>query len=177
MDLGFADPGEVNPSGVLEWFGGNEKLELSGEQLEARLASLVRDYPTNPTVCSIYRVPERWPVNWTKTRSGQRNRKLLARVIGVLLPWQAPQRWTNGYYESRRRGLKAGDVAQPRWVSQIPVTVVRPRRRCKEPRDSVAAVLEPICNEIFLLASSIHSPYARITASSTNPGEGSPTSS
>ena len=42
---------------------GNEKFTVSGEQLEARLAGLVRDYPTNPTVHSIYRVLERWPVN------------------------------------------------------------------------------------------------------------------
>jgi hypothetical protein len=177
MYLGLTDPDEVNPSGVLEWFGGNEKLELSGEQLEARLAGLVRDYPTNPMVRSIYRVLERWPVNWTKTSGGGRNRKLLARVIGVLLPWQAPRRWTDGYCESWRCGLKARDVAQPRWVSRIPVMAVRPRCRRGELRDSVAAVLEPIRNEIFSPASSIHSPYARITVSSTNPGEGSSASS
>jgi hypothetical protein len=52
------------------------------------------------------------------------------------------------------------------------VTAVRPRRRRGELRDNVAAILEPICDEIFSPANSIHSPHARITASSTNPGEG-----
>jgi hypothetical protein len=36
----------------------------------------------------------------------------------------------------------------------------------------VAAILEPISDEIFSPGNSIHSPYARITASNTNPGEG-----
>ena len=54
---------------------------------------------------------------------------------------------------------------------------VRPRRQRREPRDSVAAVLEPIRDEIFSLANSIHSPYARIAASNTNPDEGSPAAS
>jgi hypothetical protein len=49
---------------------------------------------------------------------------------------------------------------------------VRPHRRRREPRDSVASVLEPNRDEIFSPANSIHSPHARITASSTNPGEG-----
>ena len=72
--------------------GGNEKLELSGERLGARLGGLVRDYPTELAVRSIYRTHERWPVNWTTTRGDQRNKKLLARAIDVLLPWQAPRR-------------------------------------------------------------------------------------
>jgi hypothetical protein len=41
----------------------------------------------------------------------------------------------------------------------------------------VAVVLEPIRDEIFSPANSIHSPHARITASSTNLGEGSPAAS
>jgi hypothetical protein len=62
-------------------FGENEKLANSGEQLEARLGGLVRDYPTDPMVCSIYSVRERWPVNWTKTRGGQRGRGALAQAL------------------------------------------------------------------------------------------------
>jgi hypothetical protein len=42
-------------------FGGNLELASSGEQLEARLVGLVLDYPTDPSVCSIYSVLERWP--------------------------------------------------------------------------------------------------------------------
>jgi hypothetical protein len=38
-------------------------LELFGERLEARLSGLVRDYPTELAVHSIYRASERWPVN------------------------------------------------------------------------------------------------------------------
>jgi hypothetical protein len=43
--------------------GSDEKFTVSSEQLEARLGGLVCDFPTNPTVRSIYRVRERWPVN------------------------------------------------------------------------------------------------------------------
>jgi hypothetical protein len=43
--------------------GGDEKFTVSGERLEARLGGLVRDFPTDPTVCSIYNVRERWLVN------------------------------------------------------------------------------------------------------------------
>jgi hypothetical protein len=52
-------------------FGGNLELASSGEQLEARLGGLVRAYPTDPSVCSIYRVLERWRVNlgWARWRS------------------------------------------------------------------------------------------------------------
>ena len=43
--------------------GGDEKFTVSGERLEARLGGLVCDFPTDPTVCSIYNVREWWPVN------------------------------------------------------------------------------------------------------------------
>jgi hypothetical protein len=42
-------------------FGGNLELASFGEQLEARLGGLVRDYRTDPSACSIYRVLGRWP--------------------------------------------------------------------------------------------------------------------
>jgi hypothetical protein len=41
------------------------------------------DYPTELTVRSIYNGLKRWPGIWTKTRGSRRNRKSLARVIGV----------------------------------------------------------------------------------------------
>jgi hypothetical protein len=75
--------------GVLECFGENPKLELSGIRLKAILGGLVRDYPMDPTARSIYRRQERWPVNLGETRGGRRNKKLLARAISVRLPWQA----------------------------------------------------------------------------------------
>jgi hypothetical protein len=62
-------------------FGENEKLASSGEQLEARLGGLVRDYPTDSMVCSIYSIHERWPVNWTKTHGGRRGRGALAQAL------------------------------------------------------------------------------------------------
>jgi hypothetical protein len=54
--------------------GGNGKLASSGDQLRAQLGGLVLDYPTDPSVCSIYSVLERWHVNlgW---RGGDRRRK------------------------------------------------------------------------------------------------------
>jgi hypothetical protein len=61
--------------------GGDEKFTVSGERLEARLGGLVRDVPTNPTVCSIYNVRERWPVNWMKTRGGRRRKRALAQAL------------------------------------------------------------------------------------------------
>jgi hypothetical protein len=39
------------------------------------------DYPTELTAGSIYSRHERWSGNWTKTRGGQRRRKLLAQLI------------------------------------------------------------------------------------------------
>jgi hypothetical protein len=40
---------------------GNEKFTVSGERLEARLGGLVRDYPTELAVRSIYNGLKRWP--------------------------------------------------------------------------------------------------------------------
>jgi hypothetical protein len=72
--------------------GGNEKFTVSVERLEARLGGLVRDYPTELTVRSIYNGLKRWPGIWTKTHGDRRRHELLALGIGGLLPWQAPLR-------------------------------------------------------------------------------------
>jgi hypothetical protein len=45
-------------------FVGNLKLASSGEQLETWLGGLVLDYPTDPSVCLIYSVLERWCLIW-----------------------------------------------------------------------------------------------------------------
>jgi hypothetical protein len=65
----------------LSELGGNEKLELSGERLGAILGGLVRNYPTELAVRSIYRARERWPVNWTTTRGGRRRKRALAQAL------------------------------------------------------------------------------------------------
>jgi hypothetical protein len=39
------------------------------------------DYPTELMACPIYRVCERWPVNWKKTRGGRRGRGALAQAL------------------------------------------------------------------------------------------------
>jgi hypothetical protein len=39
------------------------------------------NYPMELMVCPIYRVRERWPVNWTKTRGGRRGRGALAQAL------------------------------------------------------------------------------------------------
>ena len=62
-------------------FGGNLELASSGEQLEARLGGLVRDYPTDPSVCSIYSVLERWCLIWTNCTGGREGN----RVTGVVI--------------------------------------------------------------------------------------------
>jgi hypothetical protein len=62
-------------------FGAIEKLASSSDQLRARLGGLVLDYPTELMACPIYRVRERWPVNWTKTRGGRRGRGALAQAL------------------------------------------------------------------------------------------------
>jgi hypothetical protein len=56
-------------------------LELSSERLEARLGGLVRDYPMELAVHSIYNGLKRWPGIWTKTRGGRRRQELLAREL------------------------------------------------------------------------------------------------
>jgi hypothetical protein len=40
------------------------------------------NYPTELMACSIYRSPERWPVNLKETRGGRRGGGALARAIG-----------------------------------------------------------------------------------------------
>jgi hypothetical protein len=42
----------------------------------------MRDYLTEPRVCSIYSVFERWLVNWTETRDGQRGGALAHTISG-----------------------------------------------------------------------------------------------
>jgi hypothetical protein len=66
-------------SGNRDW--GNEKFTVSGERLEARLGGLVRDYPMELAVRSIYNGLKRWPRIWTKTRGGRRGRGALAQVL------------------------------------------------------------------------------------------------
>jgi hypothetical protein len=41
----------------------------------------VLDYPTELMACPIYRVRERWPVNWMKTRDSRRGRGVLAQAL------------------------------------------------------------------------------------------------
>jgi hypothetical protein len=64
-------------------FGGNPKLELLGIRLETILGGLVRDYPMDQAMCSIYRRQEQWLVNLGETCGSRRNGKLLAQWIRV----------------------------------------------------------------------------------------------
>jgi hypothetical protein len=52
-------------------FGGNLKLASSGEKLETRLGGLVLDYRTDPSVCLIYSVLERWCFIWMNCAGGR----------------------------------------------------------------------------------------------------------
>jgi hypothetical protein len=52
--------------------GGNEKFKVSVERLEARLGGLVRDYPAELAVRSIYNGLKRWLGTWTKMRGSWR---------------------------------------------------------------------------------------------------------
>ena len=56
-------------------------MELFGGRLEARLGGLVRDYPTDPMVCSIYSVLERWSPILDWRAGGRRRKELLALEI------------------------------------------------------------------------------------------------
>jgi hypothetical protein len=42
----------------------------------------VLDYLAEPTTCSIYRIPERWPVNLTWHGGGRRKKRALSQEIG-----------------------------------------------------------------------------------------------
>jgi hypothetical protein len=83
---------------------GNEKLGSSGEQLEARLGGLVRDYPTDPTVCSIYSVLERWSPILDWCAGGRRRKELLAHEISGCNRGNLTDDLWIGQYESRRHG-------------------------------------------------------------------------
>ena len=61
LDLNRASHGEAKPSGILERFGENPKLEFTGDRLRAILGGWVRNDPTELTVASIYNRQERWP--------------------------------------------------------------------------------------------------------------------
>jgi hypothetical protein len=62
-------------------FGGNLELASSGEQLEARLGGLVRDNPTDPSVCSIYSVLEQSCLIWTNCAGGREGNRVIGAVI------------------------------------------------------------------------------------------------
>jgi hypothetical protein len=89
---------------VLECFGKNPKLELSGIRLEAILGGLVRDYPTDLMAHSIYRRQERWPVNLGETRGGRRNRRSLAHGISGCNRGNSPTITGHARCGSLRRG-------------------------------------------------------------------------
>jgi hypothetical protein len=91
--------------------GGNEKFMVSGELLEARLGGLVRDYPTELAVRSIYNGLKWWPGIWTKTCDGRRKRKLLARLINVLRHGELTGDEQTPQAEPLRRGKKGHRVA------------------------------------------------------------------
>jgi ABC-type thiamine transport system ATPase subunit len=71
------------------------------------------DYPTELTTGSIYSRHERWPGNWMKTRGGRRNRRSLARVIGVYYRGSLTGDEPVAYSDSLRRGEMLRHVARP----------------------------------------------------------------
>jgi hypothetical protein len=100
-DLNRASHGEAKPSGILERFGENPKLELTGDRLRAILGGWVRNDPMELMVASIYNRQERWLGIRAMTRGGWRRRGALAQWIGVLLPWQS-LRWSTESYNGSR---------------------------------------------------------------------------
>jgi hypothetical protein len=90
--------------------GGNEKFTVSIERLEARLGGLVRDYPTELAVRSIYNGLKQWPGIWTKTHGCRRRQELLALGIGGLLAGKHPcdHRMTNASYDGAVKGWRHG---------------------------------------------------------------------
>jgi hypothetical protein len=80
------------------------ELASSGEQLEARLGGLVLDYPTDPSVYSIYSVLERWPPILDWCAGGRRGRGVLAHTIGGRNRGNLTGDLWIGQYESRWRG-------------------------------------------------------------------------
>jgi hypothetical protein len=79
-------------------------LESSGEQLEARLGGLVRDYPTDPMVCSIYSVLEQWSPILDWRAGGRRRKELLALEISGCNHGNLTGDLCIGQYESRWHG-------------------------------------------------------------------------
>jgi hypothetical protein len=69
------------------------------------------DYPTELTVRSIYNGLKQWSGIWTKTRGGRRNRKSLARVIGVFRRGELNGDEQTPQAELLRRGKKDHTVA------------------------------------------------------------------
>jgi hypothetical protein len=51
------------------------------DDLRHELMDWVLDYLAEPTTCSIYRIPERWPVNLRWRGGGRRGKELLAQAI------------------------------------------------------------------------------------------------
>jgi hypothetical protein len=104
VDLRRASHSEVSFTVAQSRFGGNLELASSGEQLEARLGGLVRDYPTDPVVCLIYSVLEWWPPILDWRASGRRRKESLAHEISGCNRGNLTGDLWIGEYESRWRG-------------------------------------------------------------------------
>jgi hypothetical protein len=68
--------------GVLDRFGGNPKLGLSGEYSRHERVDWMLDYLAEPTEGSIYRIHERWRLIRGKTRGSRREGGALVQAIG-----------------------------------------------------------------------------------------------
>jgi hypothetical protein len=64
----------------------------------------VLDDPTDPSLCSIYSVLERWPPILDWRAGGRRGRRVMAHTIGGRNSGNLTGDLWIGQYESRRRG-------------------------------------------------------------------------
>jgi hypothetical protein len=65
----------------------------------------MRNYPTELTTRSIYRVRERRPMNCTKTRGGRRGKRVLALEMSGFHHGSTPAITVHARRDSQRRGL------------------------------------------------------------------------
>jgi hypothetical protein len=127
------------------------------------------DYLAEPTTCSIYRIPERWPVNLRWRDGGRRERSTVARDWW-LSPWRAHRRSLDVCNTSYC------DVVRHQGMWRTIVEGLTPARMIPTSRGSsgyggtTVSELELIRAPRFLLFSVNHLRCARITAAGANLG-------